>query len=113
VARLADLVKCVDQFVLALGLERNVEVDRRAIGRVTQLSGDSFPLVLYNHVIPRRREGRRRTTALCALSLSEATKECGSTDQEHREPAGAHKMRHNYERSPVTSCSEGWRSREP
>jgi hypothetical protein len=37
-------VKGINQDVLALGLERNVKVNCRAVGRVTQLSGMSFHL---------------------------------------------------------------------
>jgi hypothetical protein len=56
VARFADLVKCIDQGILALGHERNVEVDCRAIVRVTlanPVARDGIPLVLNNHVVPR------------------------------------------------------------
>jgi hypothetical protein len=53
---LADLVKGIDQGVLAVGLERNMEVDRGAVGRVTHADPvvrDGIPLVLYKHFVPR------------------------------------------------------------
>jgi hypothetical protein len=53
---LADLLKCVAQGILAVGLERNVEINCGAIGRVAQ--GDPIvrgmnPLVFYKHFTPR------------------------------------------------------------
>jgi hypothetical protein len=55
VVRLADLVQGIDQSVLAVGLERNMECDRGAVGGVTNADPvfrEVIPLVLYKHVTP-------------------------------------------------------------
>jgi len=52
---IADLIEYVNQGVLVVRLERNVEVDRGAGGRVTEalpVNWDSIPGVLHMRVIP-------------------------------------------------------------
>ena len=62
--RLTDFVKGVSQCVLAVRFESNIEVDGGTVGWVTQADPvvrDGIPLVLYKHILPRRREGRLGT----------------------------------------------------
>lgn len=63
-------------------LEPNVEIDGGAVWRVTQgdlVVRDMNPLVLNEHIAPRRREGGRG-----------ATEESGGKDGERQEPVVAH-----------------------
>ena len=54
--RLADLIKCVNQGVLTVGLERNVKVDcgaGRWVAHALPVLRDGVPRVLGVHVAPR------------------------------------------------------------
>ena len=55
-ARSADLVECINQGVLVVGLKRNVEVNRGTRGRVTQrhpVGRGGRPCVLHTFIIPK------------------------------------------------------------
>lgn len=80
---LADFFESVDQDVLAVRLERNIELDHSALGRVTQY--DPFvrnvgPLVSCKHFAPRCWEMGRESTG----------EKDGSKDREDREPLETH-----------------------
>ncbi len=84
--RIADLMERINQCVLVLGIERNVEVNRGAGGRVTKalpVGWNGIPGMLYTHVIPMWWEGRDE--------VSERSD--GGEDGEQRETVVAHDYR--------------------
>ncbi len=60
---IADLIERVNQGVLVSGMERNVEANRSAGGRVTKalpVGWNGIPGMFHTHVIPRWWEGPSR-----------------------------------------------------
>ncbi len=79
---IADLVKHINQGVLAVGPNRNVDVDRGAGGGVTQslpVGRGGVPHVLHTHVTPKSCKRRR-----------EVPEGSGSKHEENREQVVAH-----------------------
>ena len=76
---MTNLVKCLNQDILAARLERNAEVGRGTSGWESQALRDGFPSVNDSQVIPTWCEGCRK-----------AAEENGDEDEEHRELIVAH-----------------------
>jgi len=92
---IADFVECLNQGILAVGLERNVEVDGGAGGRGTKtlpVGRDGVPRVHDTYVTPK-----------CCRRRREVSEGHGRKDGENSEPVVAH----DYRESPALRMARG------